>query len=175
MLPSTVGRYRQKKGAFLAGSSPAGNVTPDRQSSSGDEPSTPLRVLIVDDDRDTLLTLGLLCREAGMYVHLLRSGAEVMEAVASFRPHVVVLDLVLPDRSGLEIAEEIALRYGDDQPVLVAITKMDKFGNDAGRERVKAIAESLDLDTDQVVPVSARTGLGRDDLAAALTNLLGTA
>ena len=62
-----------------------------------------------------------------------------------------------------------------ETPVLVAITKMDKFGNDAGRARVKAIAESLDLDVDQVVPVSARTGLGRDDLAAALMNLLGTA
>jgi GTP-binding protein len=62
-----------------------------------------------------------------------------------------------------------------ETPVLVAITKMDKFGNDAGRARVTAIAASLDLDVDQVVPVSARTGLGRDDLATALTNLLGTA
>jgi GTP-binding protein len=59
-----------------------------------------------------------------------------------------------------------------ETPVLVAVTKMDKFGNDAGGARVKAIAESLDLDVDQVVPVSARTGLGRDDLAAALMNLV---
>ena len=73
------------------------------------------------------------------------------------------------DRAMLEFLAE------RETPVLVAITKMDKFGNDAGRARVKAIAESLDLDADQVVPVSARTGLGRDDLAAALTNLLGTA
>jgi GTP-binding protein len=72
------------------------------------------------------------------------------------------------DRAMLEFLAE------HETPVLVAITKMDKFGNDAGRARVKAIAESLDLDADQVVPVSARTGLGRDDLAAALTNLLGT-
>ena len=57
-----------------------------------------------------------------MYVHLLRTGGEVMEAMAGFRPHVVVLDLVLPDRSGLEIAEEIVLRYGEDRPVLIAIT-----------------------------------------------------
>jgi DNA-binding response OmpR family regulator len=97
-------------------------VTPERQASSGAEASQPLRVLIVDDDRDTLLTLGLLCREAGMYVHLLRAGGEVMAAVASFRPDVVVLDLVLPDRSGLEIAEEIVMRYGEERPVLVAIT-----------------------------------------------------
>lgn len=135
MLPSAVAKDRQKKGVFLAGSSPAGNVTSHRQSDSGDEPSTPLRVLIVDDDRDTLLTLGLLCREAGMYVHLLRAGAEVMEAISSFRPHVVVLDLVLPDRSGLEIAEEIALRYGDDRPVLIAITA---YSSDSDRRLAKA-------------------------------------
>jgi len=79
-------------------------------------------VLIVDDDRDTLLTLGLLLRDAGMYVHLLRAGGPVLDAVASFRPDVVVLDLVLPDRSGLEVAEEIVLRYGEERPVLVAIT-----------------------------------------------------
>jgi GTP-binding protein len=59
-------------------------------------------------------------------------------------------------------------------PVLVAITKMDKFGNEAGRARVQAIAAALDLDVDQVVPVSARTGLGRDDLASALVTLLGS-
>jgi DNA-binding response OmpR family regulator len=79
-------------------------------------------VLIVDDDRDALLTLGLLLREAGMYVHLLRAGEEVMEAVSSFRPDVVVLDLVLPDRSGSELAEEIGLRYRDERPVLLAVT-----------------------------------------------------
>ena len=57
-------------------------------------------------------------------------------------------------------------------PVLVAITKMDKFGTDAGRTRVKEIALALELDVDQVVPVSARTGLGRDELAAAVMQIL---
>jgi len=70
------------------------------------------------------------------------------------------------DRAMLEFLAE------RETPVLVAITKMDKFGNDAGRERVQAIAAALDLDADQVVPVSARTGLGRDDLAAALMDLI---
>lgn len=60
-------------------------------------------------------------------------------------------------------------------PVLVAITKMDKFGTGAGEERVNAIAAALELDRDQVVPVSARTGLGRDDLASALVDLLAKA
>jgi GTP-binding protein len=42
-----------------------------------------------------------------------------------------------------------------ETPVLVAITKMDKFGTDAGRKRIEAIASALELDADQVVPVSA--------------------
>ena len=59
-----------------------------------------------------------------------------------------------------------------ETPVLVAITKMDKFGTDAGRDRVAAIASALELDLDQVVPVSAETGLGRDDLASAVMQLM---
>ena len=62
-----------------------------------------------------------------------------------------------------------------ETPVLVAITKMDKFGAQAGRERVAAIAASLELDVDQVVPMSAHTGMGRDELATALMELLGKA
>ena len=99
------------------------------------EPSEPLRVLIVDDDRDTLLTLGLLCREAGMYVHLLRQGTQVMEAVGTFGPHVIVLDLVLPDASGLDLAEQIRRRYGEGAPVLVAITA---YSSDSDRRLAKA-------------------------------------
>jgi two-component system OmpR family response regulator len=95
----------------------------------------PLRVLIVDDDRDSLLTLGLLLREAGMYVHLLRAGVQVLDAVSSFKPDVVVLDIVLPDRSGLEIAEDITLRYGDERPVLIAMTA---YSSEPDRRLAKA-------------------------------------
>ena len=59
-------------------------------------------------------------------------------------------------------------------PVLVAITKMDKFGKDAGLARLNAIASALELESEQVVPVSAQTGQGRDELAAALMELVVT-
>ena len=77
---------------------------------------------MVDDERDSLLTLGLLCRERGMEVRLLREGAGVERVVAEFRPHVVLLDLVMPDRSGLDIAGELTLRYGERRPLLIAVT-----------------------------------------------------
>jgi len=49
---------------------------------------------------------------------------------------------------------------------------MDKFGARDGAARVRAIEEALELDSAQVVPVSARTGLGRDELAGAIVSIL---
>ncbi|HUQ75658.1 MAG TPA: response regulator, partial [Burkholderiales bacterium] len=47
----------------------------------------------------------------------------------------VVLDIVLPDRSGLEIAEEITARYRDERPVLIALTA---YSSDMDRRLAKA-------------------------------------
>jgi GTP-binding protein len=70
------------------------------------------------------------------------------------------------DRAMLEFLAE------RETPVLVAITKMDKFGTGAGQERVREIAKTLGLEESQVLPVSSVTGLGRDDLAAAVMSLV---
>ncbi len=61
---------------------------------------------------------------------------------------------------------------GKGIPTLVAITKMDKFSAAAGEKQVREISAALSLDPDQVIPVSAHTGAGRDDLAAAIVALV---
>lgn len=71
------------------------------------------------------------------------------------------------DRAMLALLAELEV------PTLVAITKMDKFGPQVGQERVNTIVAALELDPAQVIPVSARTGTGRDELAAAIVDLLG--
>jgi DNA-binding response OmpR family regulator len=81
-----------------------------------------LRVLIVDDNRDSLVTLAALCRTEGVDVQMLRRGAEVPAAVAQFVPDVILLDIGLPDRSGFDLAEELAERYGEHRPLLIAVT-----------------------------------------------------
>lgn len=85
-------------------------------------PRRPLRILIVDDNRDSLLTLSMLCRHEGMDVHMLRRGEEVPAAVAQFVPDVVLLDIGLPDRSGFDLAEELTELYGERRPLLIAVT-----------------------------------------------------
>lgn len=57
-------------------------------------------------------------------------------------------------------------------PVMVALTKWDKLKATARRERLAALASDLALGEDQVVPTSAETGDGRDELAEALVALI---
>lgn len=56
-------------------------------------------------------------------------------------------------------------------PTIVAITKFDKLPASAAATRVGEITVALGLDADQVIPFSAHTGLGRDELAAAIVAL----
>ena len=82
----------------------------------------PLRVLVADDNRDTVMMLGILLRSEGMVVRLTTKGAEVQAAVGEFRPDAVLLDIGMPDRSGLQVALDLSREYGAKCPVLIAVT-----------------------------------------------------
>lgn len=60
-------------------------------------------------------------------------------------------------------------------PTVVALTKVDKLARAEVTRRVGALTEFLGLDTDQVIPFSAHTGLGRYELAEALEALVDSA
>ena len=101
----------------------------------------------------------------------------MIEGYLRTSPHLRGLVLLLDARREPSDDDRAMLAFLAERetPVLVAITKMDKFGAQAGRDRVDAIAATLELDADQVVPVSAHTGMGRDDLATALMQLIESA
>ena len=81
-----------------------------------------MRVLIADDVRDTIMTLGILLRSEGFAVEMVNSGAGVVEAARRFRPHAVLLDLHMPDRNGCDVALELRREHGDACPILIAVT-----------------------------------------------------
>jgi GTP-binding protein len=89
---------------------------------------------------------------------------------AQLRGIVLLLDSrrqpTAEDRAMLEFLADLEI------PTLVAITKIDKFGPRAAEVRAQAIRDALELDPAQVVAVSAHTGRGRDELAAAIVDLL---
>jgi two-component system OmpR family response regulator len=81
-----------------------------------------MRVLIADDNRDTVLTLGILLRSEGHEVQLVENGEQALAEADQFRPDVVLLDIEMPGRSGFEVAQELSRRHGRECPVLVAVT-----------------------------------------------------
>jgi GTP-binding protein len=59
-------------------------------------------------------------------------------------------------------------------PALIAVTKIDTLAAAAAARAVETLTRTLALDADQVIPVSAVTGQGRDELAAAVVALVET-
>lgn len=57
-------------------------------------------------------------------------------------------------------------------PTVVVLTKIDKVGRQAAAERGEEIMKALSLSREQIIPFSATTGEGRDDLAEALASIL---
>lgn len=80
-----------------------------------------LRILIVDDERDTVLTLTTLLQDEGHTVDGMYRAQDVLRMVQESKPDVVLIDIALPDGSGYAIAEDIR-RRGGRQPLLIAVT-----------------------------------------------------
>ena len=59
-----------------------------------------LRVLLIEDDREVALTLQRFLLRSGIQVALAHSGAEAVAMKSTFSPHVILVDLQLPDIDG---------------------------------------------------------------------------
>jgi DNA-binding response OmpR family regulator len=81
-----------------------------------------LRIMVVDDEADMVLTLMTLLREEGHETRGLYRATDVLHVVKEFNPDVVVLDVALPDGSGYALAEQIRRHYGQQRPMLIALT-----------------------------------------------------
>ncbi len=72
-------------------------------SETGDSP----RILVVDDEPNIVEVITMALRFQGFTVEGAASGREALAAVTSFRPHLIVLDVMLPDMEGFEVAERL--------------------------------------------------------------------
>ncbi|HEY1691006.1 MAG TPA: response regulator transcription factor [Polyangiaceae bacterium] len=70
-------------------------------------PASAERVVVVEDEEDLRGLLVLTLRAAGWNTHSAATGAEGLALVASVRPAVVLLDLMLPDMSGVEACRQL--------------------------------------------------------------------
>jgi two-component system response regulator AtoC len=83
----------------------------------------PLRILVVDDEKTLRVSLSLALREEGYDVEEASTGEEAIARLDARPPHLVLLDLRLPDRDGIGILREIRSRGG--QTVVIMMTAFD--------------------------------------------------
>ena len=81
------------------------------------------RVLVVDDDEALAEMLTLVLRNEGFLSEIVTRGDEAMAAFHSFRPDVVLLDLMLPGRGGIDVCRDIRAESG--VPIVMLTAKSD--------------------------------------------------
>lgn len=79
-----------------------------------------LRVLIVDDERIIADTLALILRSRGMTIRTAYNGEDAVEAAATFRPDVLISDVVMGRMSGIEAAIEICRELPHCRVILIS-------------------------------------------------------
>ena len=81
------------------------------------------RVLVVDDDASLAEMLSIVLEGEGLTTEVIRSGDQVMAAFASFKPDVVLLDLMLPGLDGMSVCRNI--RATSAVPIIMLTAKSD--------------------------------------------------
>ncbi|HXF68774.1 MAG TPA: response regulator transcription factor [Thermoflexus sp.] len=88
-----------------------------------------LRVLVVDDHEVVRLGLRLLLQNRPEFelVGEAETGAQAIALAERLRPDLVILDVRLPDRDGLEICQEITQRFPDTQVLILTAYPSEEF------------------------------------------------
>jgi CheY-like chemotaxis protein len=94
------------------------------------------RILVVDDNVDAAESLTLLLQELGHEVQMLTEGSGVLETARTFRPHLILLDISLPDVSGFDLAAALRRSVYDPGVCLVALTG---YGQEDHRRRSREV------------------------------------
>jgi DNA-binding response OmpR family regulator len=121
------------------------------------------RVLLVDDDNDILTSMQAAFEPTGATIESANDGNKAVELAERSQPDLVVLDMMLPKRSGFLVLEKLKSKKPKNaKPFVIMIT-----GNTGARH--KMYAESLGVSEYMTKPVKM------DKLVATAEKLIGAA
>ena len=80
------------------------------------------RILIVDDEPNIVLSLEFLLRKEGYEVATAPSGDEALHQAVAFRPHLMVLDVMLPVIDGFEVCRQLRADPAQAQLKILLLT-----------------------------------------------------
>lgn len=120
------------------------------------------RILIVDDEPNIVISLEYLLKKEGFEVKVATDGDSALLQAAEFRPDLVLLDVMMPKKSGFEVCESLR---ADASLADLKIIMLTAKGRDT------EVTKGLDLGADAYMtkPFSTK------ELAAQVKSLLGIA
>jgi DNA-binding response OmpR family regulator len=112
------------------------------------------RILIADDEPSIVTALEFLLRRSGYEVQIARNGDEALQLVETMHPDLVLLDIMMPAKSGYEVCKQLRERPESRDVKIIMLTAK---GRDA------EVAKGLTLGADIYVtkPFSTRDLMGR--------------
>jgi DNA-binding response OmpR family regulator len=119
------------------------------------------KVLIVDDEPNIVISLEYLMKKEGFEVAVATDGDVALSLAASFRPDLVLLDVMMPKKSGFEVCELLRADPGFNGMKIVMLTAK-------GRDSEIAKGTGLGADAYITKPFSTK------DLVVRIKSLLGT-
>jgi DNA-binding response OmpR family regulator len=81
------------------------------------------RVLIADDEPNIVISLEFLMKQRGYETRVARDGDEALAEVESFKPDLVLLDVMLPRRNGFEVCQKLRADGWTDLRIVMLTAK----------------------------------------------------
>jgi DNA-binding response OmpR family regulator len=79
-------------------------------------------ILIADDEPNILISLEFLMKREGYTVLLARDGQEALDTIASARPDLVLLDVMMPIKTGFDVCHEVRANEALKDTCIVMLT-----------------------------------------------------
>src|SRR6185295_2814521 len=112
----------------------SGTATPTEAANDAAEGTTvPLRILVVDDNRDAADMLTSLLAALGHESRSAYGARDALETVQSFPPEVVFLDLNMPDGDGISLLPKLRAIFGDT----VYVAALTGYGQQHDRDMTR--------------------------------------
>src|ERR687887_2389387 len=125
-----------------------------------------IRILVVDDEPNILDVISMALRFQGFEVEMAANGRDALAAVRTFKPHLMLLDIMLPDMEGFDVAQRLgAERAGLPIVFLTARdTTEDKVrGLTMGGDDYVTKPFSLEELVARIRAILRRAGIGSED------------
>ena len=98
------------------------------------------KVLIADDEQNIVISLEFLMKREGYQVEVANDGEEAVRRIRASRPDLVLLDVMMPKKSGFEVCQEIR---SDPEMAGIRILMLTAKGRDT--EVAKGLAIGADV------------------------------